>query len=255
MNTLNTFLDKLFSYQYFGIILFSVIGVLAVLFIILFAVAISDAKKNKITNNIEEENKKEKKEEPKEEKATKKEDKKTKEDKKEKVEKKKEEKEIKEENKEEEPIEIEIPLDDIIESTKVEEEPVIDLGVNLESTLTDLDNTLASLNITKEEKNVNIDQEKEDLQSLAMSLVKDYKREKKLDKEEIIEEVKLKEEIVKPKEEKKIETIAMPNLDDIPMSKAIKVIDQTPANYNPKHRATKRRTAIDSIVGEEYKLK
>lgn len=249
---MNTFFDKLFSYQYFGIILFSVIGILAVLFIILFAIAISDAKKNKITNNIEEENNIDKKEKAKEEKTTKKEDKK------EKAESKKTESK---EDKIKEP-EIEIPLDDIIESTKVEEDPVIDLGVNLESTLADLDNTLASLNINKEKdvKKINIDQEKEDLQSLAMSLVKDYKKEKKIEINDIeeteeIEEVKLKDNFVKPIEEPKIEPIAMPDLDDIPMPQAIKVVDQTPVNYNPKHRATKRRSAIDSIVGEEYKLK
>ena len=246
---MNSILDKVFSFQYFGIILFSVIGILAVLFVILFAVAIKDAKKNKINNNIEEQNEEEKNDSIKET-NKKKEEKKTK--KAEKEDKKEEVKELKKEEPQEEieevsiKEEIEIPIEEVIEP---QEDNDIDLDVSLEKTLADLDNTLASLNITKEDaieepviEDVKIDvtQENEDLQNLAMSLVKDYKKEKKP------------KEVVK--EEKKIEPIAMPNLDDIPMPQAIKVIDSTPIN-NPKKRTVKRRTAIDSIVGEEYKLK
>ena len=228
---MNSFLENIFSYQYFGVILLCVIAFLAVLFIVIFAFAIKDAKKTKVVKTIVNESDEEEAED--------------------------EDVKVKEE----------IPLDDIIESKKQDEDNEIKISENLESTLADLDQELSSLNIEDEEnvpdikiefndgaeelnedikeltgeleeevqEDVNISPEQNDLQSLAMSLVKDFK---------------------KKESPKKVETIEMPKLDDIPTPQPVKVVDETPIIDSSKVRPrVKRHNSINDIVGEEYKLK
>ena len=52
---MKAFLDKLYSYEYFGEILFAVIGVLVLAFIIILILGLRDAKKNKNAKEIVEE--------------------------------------------------------------------------------------------------------------------------------------------------------------------------------------------------------
>lgn len=210
MNQFNQFLEKLFNYQYFGLILLSIIAILAVLFIVIFAIAIKDSKKIKKNKELTILDDEYGEEKHDEENIA-----------------------FKEESKEEI---AEIPLDDILSETQ-------DIEDALDVTLTDIESEIKLM-----DNDIDALENDSDLQSIAMSFAKEYKKERERIKDDDEEEIK--------EEKEEVKHIELPNFNDIPAPQPVKVIDEQPiidsSKKKKKHRSS---NPLDDIVGEEYNLK
>lgn len=214
-------LESWFSYKYFGVILLCVIAFLALLFIVLFALAIKDAKKNeKIKKEIEKPQENNEVEEI----AL-----------------------IKEEN---------IKEENIKEQEKEKSKPIIEEPVEkeetneFEATLFDIDSEIPlEESVNPLDEIVDIQKEQDDLQSLAMSLAKGYQSEKMKKEEPKIEEIK------EPKKEIRLDSIKIPSFDDIPKPQPVRVVSEEPVIDAKDSHSYRNKRSLDDLVGEEYKLK
>jgi type II secretory pathway pseudopilin PulG len=251
---LNAYLEKLYSNQYFGVVIFSIIGVLALLFIIVLVLALKDAKKRKLADSVT-------------------------------VEADKESKMAKVAFAQEAttPTNVAIPneptaptiKDDVVEikptvnntfetvnvpePTPIAVEPApVNMAPVEPVTIT------PSVNPTPENnQNIDISKEQDDLTAIAQSLAAEYKKETGANES-------TSEPTIKPAQPEQFSSVYvtpepmpntssatvvpnnMPNIADIPVPQPIKVENEnkvfdsgTPVNTNP----------IDNINAEEYKLK
>lgn len=224
---MKTIIEGWFSSKYFGIVLLCIIAFLALAFIVLFALAIKDAKKEKNVKSAIEETKDEKK------------------DKKE---------EVAFAEKKEEPKKVEVSKKDKdakISSKKEEKKVEEDTLESLEATLFDMDSEIALDNKIEEPQiNISIEQEQNDLQSIAMSLAKGYQNDRKKKEEPIVEKMPTRSE--RRAENKHIK---MPSLDDIPKPQPVRVVAEEPVIDTKKDKVPSKSRSLDDLVGEEYKLK
>jgi hypothetical protein len=262
---ISDFFEKLYSNQYFGIIIFSIIGILAVLFIIVLIIALKDAKKKKIADAVTSEADKESKM----------------------AEVAFAQEAVNPTNLEVTPnqdaapaindnvVEIKPTVNDSFDSVSVPEPtPIVDSNATVNMNTTPEDSSInrdynASSNVPEStpsaiDSNVDISQEQNDLTAIAQSLAAEYKKETGANDSHTSAPV------LKPTQPEQFSSVYvtptpmpnaqtsnvvpnnMPNIADIPVPQPIKVENENrvfdssnSANTNP----------IDNISTEEYKLK
>ena len=225
------FIEKLYSNELFAPILFTIVGILAVLFVVVLILALRDAKKSKkdvveVANNVDEFNKMS-----------------------------------------EEVVETPIATNELEEKEEVKEEvinnviPVSDSfeEVTIEAPETELeeDNKIKIEN--EEVASIELERAENDLDEIAATLLKEYQKEKE-DDEEVVEKPQVAEQQISPvfvtpdtipvKEEEK-ESIEMPILNDIPVPQPVRVVQSSQIIDSSK----KENVSINDIETEEYNIK
>ncbi len=228
------FIERLYSNELFAPILFSIVGILAVLFIIVLILALRDAKKNnknvvEVADNTEEFNK------------------------------------LSEEVKEA-PIEAPVETNDFKFKNDFKEDVVDNLvsendsfeEVTIEAPKADLEDDNKIKIENEEVASIELERAENDLDEIAATLLKEYQKEE--DDEEVVETPQVAETQISPvfvspntlpvKEEDKVE-IEMPSLSDIPVPQPVRVVQSSQIIDSSK----KENVSINDIEAEEYSIK
>ena len=240
------FIEKLYSQEYFAPVLFAVVAILAILFIIVLILAVKDSKKKKnVTSNEVSDTFAKVDDVPQEINVN------VTSENQEKI----EVSEIKEEN----------PVNNIETNGTEFESVVVPAPIGEENeTIINNDNNIISEEVTHipvepEEirveaspemessiKNDEVEQAENDLDSIAASLLSEYKKDNKTEDETPVELPQV-EETSKPIVEEEKKEIELQNLNDIPVPQPIKVTDTAAIIDSSKKR-------VDDIQTEEYSL-
>ncbi len=226
------FIERLYSNELFAPILFTIVGILAVLFVVVLILALRDAKKSKkdvveVADNTEEFNKisEEVVETP--------------------IETKEEENEL---VKDESVINNLTPISDNFEE------------VSIEAPETELKDD-GKIKIENEEvASIELERAENDLDEIAATLLKEYQKEES-EEDEVIDKPQVAEKQISPvfvtpdtlpaKEEEKEAEIEMPSLSDIPVPQPVRVVQSSQIIDSSK----KESFSINDIETEEYNLK
>ena len=226
------FIEKLYSNELFAPILFTIVGILAVLFVVVLILALKDAKKSKkdvvkVADNTEEFNKLN-----------------------------------------EEVVETPIVTNELEEKSLVNEDVVNNVipdsdvfeEVTIDAPEIDLNND-DKIKIENEEvASIELERAESDLDEIAATLLKEYQKEKN-DDEEVIETPQIADSQISPvfvtpdtlpvKEEDKESEVEMPSLSDIPIPQPVRVVQSSQIVDSSK----KENVSINDIETEEYNIK